>query len=97
MLNGVDPKEERDQVRLSGITSRTRQITFDEALRQSMANKSVEWKNAKHGQYWQNTLATYASPILGLIPMNSITAELVYSVLQPIWIEKIESATRVRQ
>ena len=97
VLNGVDPKDERDQVRLAGITARASQITFDEAVRQCMATKAVEWKNIKHGQQWQNTLATYASPILGRIPVNSITTELVYSVLQPIWIEKTETATRVRQ
>ena len=72
-------------------------ITFDEATKQCMSTKAVEWKNIKHGQQWQNTLATYASPVLGLIPVNLITTELVYRVLQPIWLTKTETATRVRQ
>ncbi len=97
VLNGVDPKDERDKVRYSTIAARAHQITFDEATKQCMSTKAVEWKNIKHGQQWQNTLATYASPVLGLIPVNLITTELVYRVLQPIWLTKTETATRVRQ
>ncbi len=62
-----------------------------------MDAKSVEWKNIKHGQQWQNTLTTYASPLLGKLPVDLITTELVYKVLQPIWHTKTETATRVRQ
>ena len=62
-----------------------------------MDAKSAEWKNIKHGQQWQNTLTTYASPLLGKLPVNLITTDLVYKVLQPIWHTKTETATRVRQ
>jgi integrase len=97
ILNGADPKDERDKERASAITQRANQTTFDEAVIQCMAAKSLEWKNIKHGQQWQNTLATYASPLLGKMPVDQITTELVYRVLQPIWIKKTETATRVRQ
>jgi integrase len=97
VLNGVDPKDERDKVRALAITARAQQINFDEALRQCMDSKSAEWKNIKHGQQWQNTLTTYASPLLGKLPVDLITTELVYKVLQPIWHTKTETATRVRQ
>ena len=97
ILNGLDPKDERDKERASAITQRANQTTFDEAVIQCMAAKSLEWKNIKHGQQWQNTLATYASPLLGKVPVDQITTELVHRVLQPIWIKKTETATRVRQ
>ena len=97
ILNGADPKDERDKERATAITQRANQTTFDEAVVQCMAAKSLEWKNIKHGQQWQNTLATYASPLLGKMPVDQITTELVYRVLQPIWIKKTETATRVRQ
>ncbi len=97
VLNGIDPKDERDRVRFEGIAARAHQITFDEAVKQCIAAKSAEWKNIKHGQQWQNTLTTYASPLLGRVPVESITIELVHRVLQPIWITKTETATRVRQ
>jgi integrase len=97
VLNGIDPKDERDRSRFEGIAARAHQITFDEAVRQCIAAKSAEWKNIKHGQQWRNTLTTYASPLLGRVPVESITIELVHKVLQPIWITKTETATRVRQ
>lgn len=97
ILNGVDPKDERDKTRAMAITARAQQINFDEALRQCMNAKSSEWKNIKHGQQWQNTLTTYASPLLGKLPVDLITTDLVYKVLQPIWHTKTETATRVRQ
>ena len=97
ILNGLDPKDERDKERATAITQRANQTTFDEAVIQCMAAKSLEWKNIKHGQQWQNTLATYASPLLGKMPVDQITTELVHRVLQPIWIKKTETATRVRQ
>ena len=97
VLNGIDPKDERDRIRFEGIATRAHQITFDEAVKHCISNKSAEWKNIKHGQQWRNTLTTYASPLLGRVPVESITIELVHKVLQPIWITKTETATRVRQ
>ena len=97
VLNGIDPKDERDKSRAMAITARAQQITFDEAITQCMAAKSSEWKNIKHGQQWQNTLVTYASPLLGKLPVDLITTDLVFKALQPIWQSKTETATRVRQ
>jgi integrase len=97
VLNGLDPKDERDKERALAISRRATQITFDEAASKCLETKSLEWKNIKHGQQWQNTLATYASPLLGKIPVEQITTELVHRVLEPIWIKKTETATRVRQ
>jgi integrase len=97
VLNGVDPKDERDKDRATAIAARAYQITFDEAISQCMAAKAVEWKNIKHGQQWQNTLTTYASPLLGKMSVDLISTELIHKVLQPIWQTKTETATRVRQ
>jgi len=62
-----------------------------------MTAKFSEWKNLKHGQQWQNTPATYASPLLWKLPVDLTTTELVYKVLQPIWHTKTATAARVRQ
>ena len=97
VLNGIDPIDERKQTRAAVFNARANQITFNEAITQCMSTKALEWKNIKHGQQWKNTLTTYASPLLGKIPVNLITTELIYKVLQPIWITKTETATRVRQ
>ena len=97
VLNGIDPKDERDTTRAKAIAFRAHQITFDDAIEECLKAKASEWKNIKHGQQWRNTLTTYASPVLGKMSVDLITTELVHKVLQPIWHEKTETATRVRQ
>jgi len=97
VLNGQDPKDERDKQRAVAMAARAHRITFDEAVSKCLETKSLEWKNVKHGQQWINTLKTYASPLLGKQPVELITTDLVYKVLEPIWVTKTETATRVRQ
>ena len=43
VLNGVDPKDERDKTKATAIAARANQITFDEALIQCMSAKALEW------------------------------------------------------
>jgi integrase len=97
VLNGYDPKDERDRQRAAAMAERAHRITFDEAVSKCLESKSLEWKNVKHGQQWINTLATYASPLLGKQPVELVTTDLIYKVLEPIWVTKTETATRVRQ
>ena len=53
-------------------------------------------KNAKHGAQWTATLATYAYPIMGTVPVGDVTTDHVVQVLTPIWSTKNETASRVR-
>ncbi|ODP39756.1 hypothetical protein BFL28_09035 [Sphingomonas turrisvirgatae] len=53
------------------------------------------FKNAKHRQQWRNTLVTYAQPLFQL-PIDAVSTSDVLSVLQPIWLTKPETASRVR-
>jgi len=55
------------------------------------------FKNAKHGDQWINTLATYAFPKIGPRPVGEIDVAAVLDVLRPIWNAKEETARRVRQ
>lgn len=97
ILDGRDPKDERDHQRASAISERAHRITFDEAVAQCIKAKAPEWRNIKHANQWQKTLETYASPTLGRLAVNQITVDLVHKVLEPIWTTKTETATRVRQ
>lgn len=97
LLDGIDPKEQRDQARHAAAIAGARTITFDDAATQCIAAKEAEWRNAKHAQQWRNTLTQYASPTLGKLPVDRITTDMVYRALEPIWQKKTETATRVRQ
>jgi integrase len=70
-------------------------ITFKEAAQQYIKAHRAEWKNAKHASQWENTLATYAYPIIGSLSVQAIDTAVVRRVLEPIWTVKPETATRV--
>lgn len=71
-------------------------ITFDKAATAFIKANSPAWRNVKHADQWRNTLATYASPVIGALPVSKIETAHVLRILSPIWSTKTETATRVR-
>lgn len=96
ILDGIDPGEERKQEKLERIEKATRKLTFKEAAAQYIESKKLGWKNAKHAQQWENTLASYAFPEFGDTPVRDITTDHVKKCLVPIWATKNETASRLR-
>ena len=75
-------------------TART--LSFDTCAEKYIAAKQPEWKNAKHAQQWANTLGQYASPVFGKLAVSAITRQHVLACLEPIWLTKNETASRLR-
>ena len=86
----IDPIEARRRQRAE------QKVTFEFAVEKFIESKQSEWKNYKHRQQWQNTLNTYAIPKLGKMPVKDIAVQDVLSVVEPIWLDKTETAKRVR-
>ena len=97
VLSGLDPLEERGRVKRVRQLEQARSITFQEAAEQCIASKKPEWKNAKHAQQWSNTLNAYAYPVFGGLSISDLDTDLVLKAIEPIWISKAETASRVRQ
>lgn len=97
VLDGIDPKDERDRQRAANAALRASIMTFEMAAAQCIATKQHEWKNAKHTKQWGATLKTYAFPVIGTLPVDQVTTEHMLEVLEPIWTTKTETATRLRQ
>lgn len=93
---GIDPVLERHAARARLRAEQAATLTFDEAARRFLAVKTVEFRNPKHRAQWATTLETYASPILGRMPVSAIDLPAVVAVLQPIWTSKTETASRLR-
>jgi len=94
--SGVDPVEERKAAKAALVAAQRRGLTFAVAVDRYLAAKLDAFKNAKHRQQWENTLATYAAPELGGMLVQDITTQDVLRVLQPIWADKTETASRLR-
>ncbi len=71
--------------------------TFKDVAFELVESKKHGWKNAKHAGQWTSTLERYAFPKLGQTQVGRISTADVMSVLTPIWSEKTETASRVRQ
>ena len=97
LLDGhVDPIQHRKAARTAAALTSAKTITFKEAAARYIAMRSKGLKNTKHVAQWGTTIATYAEPILGKLPVCDIAVGLVHRVLEPIWTTKPETAGRVR-
>ncbi|MER9554671.1 integrase arm-type DNA-binding domain-containing protein [Mesorhizobium sp. M0323] len=94
--DGKDPIEDRRERTAALRADDAKRITFKQASERYIAAHKAGWKNAKHADQWQNTLATYAFPVIGDLPVAKVDTAHVMQILEPIWTTKTETATRVR-
>lgn len=96
LLDQVDPLEARHVRNQALALERARAMTFDQCAQAYIAAHRSGWKSEKHASQWENTIAAYATPIIGFMPVADVDTALVVKVLSPIWREKTETATRLR-
>ncbi len=70
--------------------------TFKEGAARYIDIHRPTWKNPKHANQWANTLRDYAEPIIGSLGTEEVHRDHVIHILEPIWLEKAETASRVR-
>lgn len=95
-LKGLDPLEERSKEQQTKTIETTVAITFEKCAETYIATHRDGWKNGKHAEQWTTTLQTYVYPVFKDRPVAAIDDALVLEVLQPIWKDKTETASRVR-
>lgn len=100
LLDKIDPVEHRKQ-QLAAAVVRAAEVaagavTFKKVALEYIEEKRAGWKNDKHASQWQNTLETYAYPVMGDVPISDVDTDMVLQVVRPIWRTKTETATRVR-
>lgn len=86
---GVDPVAKRKKA--MGIP------TFRQAAGQFIAEHQKTWRNGKHGKQWTTTLERYAYPSIGDTLVSEVETPAVRDLLISIWVEKPETARRVKQ
>lgn len=55
----------------------------------------AQWRNDKHVAQWRMTLREYAAPLRDR-PVDGISTDDIMRVLKPIWLQKPETASRLR-
>src|SRR5258708_24989059 len=95
-LKGLDPLEERLKERQAKTIEAAEAIIFEKCAEIYIATHKDGWKNGKHADQWTATLQTYVYPVFKDKPVAAIDDALVLKVLQPIWKDKTETASRLR-
>lgn len=94
--SGKDPIEERKRI-LAAEKRRLSVPSFAEAAVEVHAELKAGFRNKKHADQWINTLRQYVFPVFGKVPVPQLTAADFARALKPIWLEKPETASRVKQ
>jgi integrase len=87
IARGLNPIDERK--RDGGIP------TFGQMAEEVVKALSPGFRNEKHKAQWKSTLGTYAAPLRAKA-VDAIGTDDVLAVLEPIWTDKAETASRVR-
>ncbi len=93
---GEDPIEAREALLSQQRAEAARSVTFRHCSKAYIGARADGWKNAKTKAQWEAALEAYAMPIIGDLPVQAIDVALVHKVLEPIWSNKTETASRVR-
>ena len=93
---GIDPIDARRAERARQQLDAAKAITFKQCAEAYINAHRAGWRNHKHAAQWPATLEKYAYPVLGALPVQAVDTGLVLKVLEPIWTEKPETASRLR-
>ena len=96
---GIDPLESRREVKAARLANKAQQakaVTFKQCAEMYLDVHADRWKNPKHRDQWRSTLESYAYPVIGDLAVTDIDESHLLKVLQPIWKQIPETASRLR-
>lgn len=96
LLKKIDPIAARDAEHTRQSLEAARSMTFSECATAYIKTHRSSWKNAKHANQWTNTIETYCGPVIGPLSVQEVGTGSIMKVLEPIWTEKPETASRLR-
>ncbi|WP_341917009.1 integrase arm-type DNA-binding domain-containing protein [Polaromonas sp. YR568] len=96
LIEGEDPLATKRSLEAVSRLRKLKGTTFNACAAKYIADHRAEWKSSKHAQQWENTLTAYAFPVIGMREISAITTQDLVRILQPIWLAKKETASRVR-
>jgi integrase len=96
---GRDPLAERNAVRaITADPAKTKAagMTFGAVAHIYLASHEAGWRSPRHRLQWRNSLRAYVLPAIGDLPVGSVDTGAVVKILEPLWCEKTETASRLR-
>jgi integrase len=94
--DGRDPIEARKAITHARHRD-ARALTFEKAARKVHEDLQPGWQNPRHAANWITSLEMYVFPHIGNRKVDSLKARDFADALRFIWIDKAETASRVKQ
>jgi integrase len=94
---GVDIVQEKRAAReeAKAVEIKVALPTFEQCAEVYIREHWTTWSK-KHRNQWPSSLKRYAYPTIGKLTIPEIMPSHIYELLRPIWVEKRETANRVR-
>lgn len=96
IAKGNNPLLQKMAKRAEYVALEAKKILFKDFALTCVEDKRAEWSSDKHAAQWLYTLEKFAFPIIGNKPLGEINTEDILRILQPIWVKKTETASRLR-
>ncbi len=93
---GIDPLTAKNALETERQLKEALKITFKDCAEKYIAAHEKSWRNEKHRAQWNVTLATYAYPVIGPLPVAAVDTALITKIIEPLWSTKPETASRLR-
>lgn len=93
---GFDPIEQRKAARSALAEAQKRSMSFAEAFDGYAEAKLPELGSDEDRVRWRSSINRYALPHIGDQPVDGLKIQDILRVLEPVWYEKTETASRVR-
>lgn len=95
LIDGIDPRAERAKARAAKAVAPTPVVTFGSFAKEHLAEIEDGFSNDTHRKQWHYTLTEYCKPIAET-PIDQISTDGILEVLKPIWLTKVDTASRLR-
>lgn len=97
MRAGIDPMNDKIARQSATRAASDDVLTFAECATRYVDAHAPGWSNPKHINQWRSTLENIAGPIIGRLPVAAVDTALVMRVIEPLWTDRTETASRLRQ
>ena len=94
---GIDPIEERQEIKQKTITEAINRISFRAAAKEYHPVRTASVKRERDAKAWLASLERHAFPKIGNIPVMDLETIHIHRVLEPIWYTTPRMAADVRQ
>ena len=91
---GISPIQAKKQA--SQFQKASKAPAFRDFALDYIETMKPNWRNDKHADQWVRTITTYAFPVIGDLYLDEIDTTHILQILQPIWLTKSETASRLR-